>query len=153
MFDWILMEWQTMSKPALQIGLTYILTAIIGWQREHEEHGAGIRTFPIVGMASCGYLLVLGANPDVAAQSRVLQGLITGIGFLGGGAILKDGFTVRGTATAASIWIACVIGAAVAMDHYGIAITLTALNLFTLRALLPLKTKLDGRNNQGVGGV
>ena len=153
MFDWILMEWQTMSKPALQIGLTYILTAIIGWQREHEEHGAGIRTFPIVGMASCGYLLVLGANPDVAAQSRVLQGLITGIGFLGGGAILKDGFTVRGTATAASIWNACVIGAAVAMDHYGIAITLTALNLFTLRALLPLKTKLDGRNNQGVGGV
>jgi len=65
--------------------------------------------------------------------------LITGIGFIGGGAILKDGATVTGTATAASVWNAGVIGAAVAMDHYGIAITLAVLNLITLRALLPLK--------------
>jgi putative Mg2+ transporter-C (MgtC) family protein len=104
-------------------------------------------------MASCGYLLVLGANPDVAAQSRVLQGLITGIGFLGGGAILKEGMTVRGMATAASVWNACVIGAAVALDRYGIAVVLTLLNLFTLRALLPLKMKLDGPKNQGAGGL
>jgi putative Mg2+ transporter-C (MgtC) family protein len=153
MFDWIQIEWQTMSKPALQIGLTYVLTAIIGWQREHEEHNAGVRTFPIVGMATCGYLLVLGPVTDGAAQSRVMQGVITGIGFLGGGAILKDGLSVRGTATAASIWNACVIGSAVAMNHYGIAVVLTFLNLFTLRALLPIKMKLDGTNDQGVGGL
>jgi putative Mg2+ transporter-C (MgtC) family protein len=69
--------------------------------------------------------------------------LITGIGFIGGGAILKQGATVRGTATAASVWNAGVIGAAVAMDHYGTALTLALLNLFTLRALLPLKKWLD----------
>jgi len=145
MLDWLTNDWQAIWKTSAQIGLTYVLTAIIGWQRESEEHNTGVRTFPIVGIASCGYLLILGQSPDVAAQSRVLQGLITGIGFVGGGAILKEGATVRGTATAASIWNAGVIGAAVAMQHYGIAIVLTLLNFFTLHALLPIKMKLDAR--------
>jgi putative Mg2+ transporter-C (MgtC) family protein len=116
--------------------------ASIGWESERETHGAGVRTFPIVGMASCGYLLLLGSHPASADQSRLLQGLITGIGFVGGGAILKDGATVKGTAAAASIWNAGVIGAAVAMNHYGTAIALALLNLFTLRALLPIKKRL-----------
>jgi putative Mg2+ transporter-C (MgtC) family protein len=98
-------------------------------------------------MASCGYLLVLGSQPDAAAQSRVLQGLITGIGFVGGGAILKEGATVKGTATAASIWNAGVIGARVAMGQYEIAILLAALNLLTLRALLPIKLWIDKKRN------
>ena len=91
--------------------------------------------------------MLLGPQPDPDAQSRLLQGLITGIGFIGGGAILKEGTTVRGTATAASVWNAGVIGAAVAMNQYGIAITLAVLNLVTLRALLPLKRRLDRDNN------
>jgi putative Mg2+ transporter-C (MgtC) family protein len=140
-------HWQEAWQDFQQIGLTYLLTAFIGWDREKEAHSAGLRTFPIVGMASCGYLLVLGVQPDVAAQSRVLQGLITGIGFVGGGAILKEGATVKGTATAASIWNAGVIGASVAMGHIEIAIMLAALNLFTLRALLPVKVWIDGKRD------
>jgi putative Mg2+ transporter-C (MgtC) family protein len=134
-------------KDLLQIGLAYVLTAVIGWDREKEAHSAGLRTFPIVGMASCGYLMVLGNQPDIAAQSRVLQGLITGIGFVGGGAILKEGATVKGTATAASIWNAGVIGSAVAMGRFEIAILLSLLNLLTLRALLPLKQRLDKKSD------
>jgi len=134
--------WNNLEK----IGITYLLTALIGWERETEAHSAGLRTFPLVGMASCGYLLILGVNPTSADQSRVLQGLITGIGFVGGGAILKEGTSVRGTATAASVWNAGVIGASVAMQHYGIAIVLALLNLFTLRLLMPLKTWIDNRN-------
>ena len=144
-------SWQEITSNFVQVGLAYLLTAIIGWDREREEHNTGIRAFPIVGMASCGYLLILGHHPDAGAQSRVLQGLITGIGFVGGGAILKDGATVRGAATAASVWNAGVIGASVALEHYGIAITLCALNLLTLRLLLPLKTWLD-REEKGRGG-
>jgi len=140
-------HWQDAWQDFQQIGLTYLLTAFIGWDREKEAHSAGLRTFPIVGMASCGYLLVLGAQPDVAAQSRVLQGLITGVGFVGGGAILKEGATVRGTATAASIWNAGVIGASVAMGHIEIAVMLAALNRFTLRALLPVKNWIDKKNS------
>jgi putative Mg2+ transporter-C (MgtC) family protein len=102
-------------------------------------------------MASCSYLLVLGPQPDIAAQSRVLQGLITGIGFVGGGAILKEGINVRGTATAASVWNAGVIGASVAMGHYGIAVALALLNLFTLRALLPIKQWIDRKRGPVAG--
>ena len=127
----------------------YVLTVFIGWERERESRSVGIRTFPIVGMASCGYLMLLGAHPGAGDQSRLLQGLITGIGFIGGGAILKEGATVQGTATAASVWNAGVIGAAVALDHYGIAVTLALLNLFTLRSLLPLKRWLDRKDTVG----
>jgi putative Mg2+ transporter-C (MgtC) family protein len=140
--------WQDIWESVQHIAVAYLLTASIGWESEREEHGAGVRTFPIVGMASCGYLLLMGYRPDSSDQSRLLQGLITGIGFIGGGAILKEGSTVRGTATAASVWNAGVIGAAVAMNHYGIAVTLALFNLFTLRALLPLKKWL-GRGNRG----
>ena len=135
--------WQDIWKNLEHVVMAYILTATIGWEQERESHSAGVRTFPIVGMASCGYLLLMGNQPDPNAQSRLLQGLITGIGFIGGGAILKQGTIVTGTATAASVWNAGVIGAAVAMNRYGIAITLAILNLFTLRALLPIKQCLD----------
>lgn len=146
MFD-SLGHWQETWNVCTRIGLAYLLTALIGGDREREARSAGIRTFPIVGMASCGYILVLGSQPDTAAQSRVLQGLITGIGFVGGGAILKEGLNVRGTATAASIWNAGIIGAAVAMGRVEIALVLALLNLFTLSALLPLKQWLDARRS------
>ncbi len=138
-------DWHEIARTFGQIAVAYALTFVIGWDREREAHTTGIRTFPIVGMASCGYLLILGPQPDVAAQSRILQGLITGIGFVGGGAILKEGATVKGTATAASVWNAGVIGASVAMNHYGIAIMLAALNLLTLRALHPFMSWIDRR--------
>jgi putative Mg2+ transporter-C (MgtC) family protein len=130
-------------KILQQIGVAYGLTVAIGWDREREAHSTGVRTFPIVGMASCGFLLVLGNHPEAGDQSRLLQGLITGIGFLGAGAILKQGINVHGSATAASVWNAAVIGAAVALERYDIAIILAVLNLFTLRALLPLKNWID----------
>ena len=138
-------DWQSTWDYVQHVGVAFILTASIGWERERDSHGAGIRTFPIVGMASCGYLMLLGISAPQEAQSRLLQGLITGIGFIGGGAILKEGAVVKGTATAASVWNAGVIGAAVAMNKYSIAVLLTLLNLFTMRALLPVKRWLDHR--------
>jgi putative Mg2+ transporter-C (MgtC) family protein len=139
------LDWQGIWLVLQRIAITYALTLLIGWDREKEAHSAGVRTFPIVGMASCGYLLILGSHPDSGDQSRLLQGLITGIGFVGGGAILKEGPTVKGTATAASIWNAGVIGASVAVGRYEVAVVLALLNLFTLRALLPLKLWLDSK--------
>ena len=79
MFDF-LNHSQVIWKNLEQIGITYLLTALIGWEREREAHSAGLRTFPLVGIASCGYLLILGVQPNRADQSRVLQGLITGTG-------------------------------------------------------------------------
>lgn len=135
-FDWPLF-WTNLMK----VSAAYALALPVGWDRESEAHSAGLRTFPIVAMASCGHLLLM---PDLTNQSRVLQGVVTGIGFVGGGAILKAGNTVRGTATAASIWNTGVIGAAIAIERYEVALILSLLNLFTLKALLPLKHRLDG---------
>jgi putative Mg2+ transporter-C (MgtC) family protein len=135
--DLLSIDWQEIESGFVHLFVAFLLNAIIGWNREREEHNIGIRAFPIVGMASCTYMMIGSGAP------QVLQGLITGIGFVGGGAILKDGVTIKGTATAASVWSAGAIGAAVAMNRLGLAVMLTAFNLLALRTLLPLKSKLD----------
>jgi putative Mg2+ transporter-C (MgtC) family protein len=129
----------------LRLGLAYILALPIGWNREREDRSAGLRTFPIVAVAACGFTMLgmdtPGATPD--SYSRILQGLITGIGFIGAGAILRDRGGVIGTATAASIWNIGIVGAAVAMGLYHIAIVLALINFVTLKLLTPLKQRLD----------
>jgi putative Mg2+ transporter-C (MgtC) family protein len=123
------------------IAAAFVLALPLGWERERAERSAGLRTFPLVAMASCGYILltssVLGNHPE--GQARVIAGLITGIGFIGGGAILKGEGTVRGTATAASIWNTGAIGAAVAFERYEIAVLLSVVNFAALRWLQAFK--------------
>jgi putative Mg2+ transporter-C (MgtC) family protein len=75
----------------------------------------------------------------------VLQGLVTGIGFVGGGAILKSEQTVRGTATAASIFNMAVVGSCIAFGDYAVAVPLVVINFIVLRLLLPLKKNIDRR--------
>jgi putative Mg2+ transporter-C (MgtC) family protein len=140
----ISVDWQHGSaSEILRLVLAYFLALPIGWYREKEAHSIGVRTFPLVAMASCGYLMLV-ANGS-ADQSRVIQGMVAGIGFIGGGAILRAGGNVHGTATAASIWNTGVVGAAVAQQRYALAVTLALLNLVALRVLMPLKEKLDKR--------
>jgi putative Mg2+ transporter-C (MgtC) family protein len=119
----------------------YVLALPIGWDREKHERSAGLRTFPLVALASCGFVQatesLLAGSPEAVA--RIIEGLITGVGFIGGGAILKHGATVRGTATAASLWVTGAIGAAVGLGSYDVAITLAVLAFATLRFLSPLK--------------
>jgi putative Mg2+ transporter-C (MgtC) family protein len=128
-----------------KLSLSFLLAFPIGWNRELEARTAGVRTFPLVSIGSCGLILIGNAlghgGGDV--NSRVLQGLVTGIGFVGGGAILKSEKVVHGTATAASIWNMAVIGAATAYGYYAIAVCLAVINFFTLRFLLPIKERLD----------
>jgi putative Mg2+ transporter-C (MgtC) family protein len=81
---------------------------------------------------------------DADPQARVIQGLMTGIGFIGGGAILKEGANVRGTATAASIWMTGAVGAAAGYAEIEIAVLLGALNYLVLRLLTPLGDRLGG---------
>jgi putative Mg2+ transporter-C (MgtC) family protein len=93
-------------------------------------------------MASCGFLLLLPSGAGGDEQSRIIQGLITGIGFIGGGAILKERGGVRGTATAASIWNTGAIGAAVALELWYVAILISIMNYATFRMLRPIKRRL-----------
>jgi len=137
-FDWHFL-WISFGK----IALAWLLVVPTGWWSEKQGNSVGIRTFPLVAMASCGFLMILdNVNGD---GSRVLQGLVTGIGFVGGGAIVRDGISVRGTATAASIWAAGAIGAAVALGRIEIAIVLAVMDVFTMGALVPIKRRLDNQ--------
>lgn len=132
-------------KDIVQLGVAYVLALPIGWNREQEAHTAGIRTFPIIAVATCGLTMVSanmpGSTPDI--NSRVLQGLVTGIGFVGGGAIIRSESGVVGVATAASVWSMGIVGAAVGFELYHIAVVVTVINLLTLKLLAPLRRLAD----------
>ena len=123
------------------LALAYALALPIGWDREKETRSAGLRTFPLVALASCGFIqatesLLINAPEGTA---RVVEGLITGIGFIGGGAILKLGASVRGTATAASIWATGAIGTAVGLGSIDVAVTIALFTFLTLKFMPLLK--------------
>jgi putative Mg2+ transporter-C (MgtC) family protein len=126
---------------AAALAFAYALALPIGWDREREERSAGLRTFPLVALASCGFVQatesLLTTSPE--AQARIIEGLITGIGFIGGGAIIKHGGAVQGTATAAGLWATGAVGAAVGLGSYDVAVVVTAFTIFTFRGLSPLK--------------
>lgn len=141
MFDF---NWQVALESLLQIGLAYVLALPVAWDREHESRSAGLRTFPLVSIAACGYMLVgIQVLSATGAEARVLQAIVAGMGFIGGGAILKNKSGVSGTATAASLWMTGAIGVAVAFKRLEIAVVLSLLNFLTLRFVTPLKTTED----------
>ena len=144
-FGMLPLAWPALLSDVLHLAIAYVLALPIGWNREQEHRSAGLRTFPIVAVAACGFTMLGTSLPGVTSDgySRILQGLITGIGFIGGGAILHDKGVVSGTATAASIWSIGIVGASVAFGRYDIAVVLTLINLLTLKALAPLKRQID----------
>lgn len=126
-------DWQQILFHLVHMILAYVLAVPIAWDRERRSRGAGLRTFPLVAVGSCGYVLIgLQVLEGSMSHERILYGLMTGIGFIGGGAILKEKGSVTGTATAASIWITGAVGAAVAWQRYEIAVLLSLLNFLTL---------------------
>jgi len=138
-------DWAQGLNDIFKLLIAYLLALPVGFYREREAHSVGVRTFPVVAMASCAYVML--ASPDgqahLDAQSRIIQGVVAGIGFIGGGAILKSDSRVHGVAAAASIWNFGVVGASVAQNRFLLAAALAALNLFSLRVLLQVKAKLD----------
>jgi putative Mg2+ transporter-C (MgtC) family protein len=137
--------WPTAASQLLQLALAYALALPIGWNREREDGSAGLRTFPIVAVAACGFAILGTSTPGATSDSysRILQGLITGIGFIGGGVILHNKGTATGMATAASIWSIGIVGAAVGFEQYHVAVALTLLDFLTFKFLTPLKRKLE----------
>jgi putative Mg2+ transporter-C (MgtC) family protein len=115
---------------------SYLLALPLGWERKrHAQAYIGLRVFPLVAVGACVYVFLgqqLFTGEDSNAQAEVLQGLMTGIGFVGAGAILKQSHHVRGVATAAAIWTTAAIGAAVAYGMFPLAIILSLTNLFVL---------------------
>jgi putative Mg2+ transporter-C (MgtC) family protein len=129
--------------------LLHLVTAIVlaiptAWNREIGSRALGLRTFPLVSLGACAYVLIGKTFIGADAMARLLQGLMTGIGFIGGGAILKHDDRVSGTADAASIWITGALGAAVAFELWALAILLSLLNFLLLYLLDRLKPVANG---------
>jgi putative Mg2+ transporter-C (MgtC) family protein len=147
-------SWTEVTTGLLRILMALVLAFPIAWERAQRERHLGLRTFPLVAVASCGYVLVVQSIPGATAetQARVLQGLLAGIGFIGGGAIVKQGIDVRGLATAASLWNTGAVGAAVALQRIEIAVVLSLINFVTLRVLTPLVPASDTAEQQEAHG-
>lgn len=126
---------------AVALLAAYLLAIPIGWNREKEERSAGLRTFPLVAIASCGFIQaaegLTAGHPE--AQARIIEGVIAGMGFIGGGAILRLKDSVQGTATAASLWVTGAIGVACGLGTYDVALMLALVAFLVLRLMPPLK--------------
>lgn len=118
---------------------------MIGYERSYRGRAAGMRMYALVCAASCLLVAVnafpslwfgaMSQTPSVADPTRVIQGIMTGVGFLGAGVIVREGFTIRGLSTAASIWMTAAIGVAIGVGFYIVSV---AAALMTLGAMVTL---------------
>lgn len=137
---------QLQNSDLFKLIIAFLFSLPIAYDREQSTRIMGLRTFPLVAIATCGTILIGMTFIDAAssdAQARIIQGILAGIGFIGGGAILKKEDYVLGTASAASIWTTGAIGIAVAYARFDIALFLAAANFVILRWFTHLKVDVS----------
>lgn len=143
---------EQLTRVMLRLVVALLLGALIGWERERRDSPAGLRTHMLVALGAAVFVLVPQlAGADLAELSRVLQGVIAGIGFLGAGAVLKldDVRQIRGLTTAASIWATSAVGVTVGMGREGTALLTTLLVVVVLSLLLRLERRMDKDDRHG----
>ena len=139
----------------IRLGLAALLAGVIGVERELREQEAGLRTHMLVCVGATMFMIVgvygwadfqLSNNIGVVVDpSRVASYVVSGIGFLGAGAIIRHGINVRGLTTAASLWVVAAIGVAVGVGMYEFALATTALVILALWPLRAVKNVLEGK--------
>lgn len=128
------MDWKTELMMAGQAILAAFLGGLIGWEREQHGREAGIRTYAAVCLGACVFGLVSSHVPGLGDKTRIAAQVVSGVGFLGAGVILRDQGRVTGLTTAGTLWATAAVGLAVAFSMYALGI-LTALIIFGLLAL------------------
>jgi putative Mg2+ transporter-C (MgtC) family protein len=142
---------EAMVRITLRLIVAMLFGAVIGIQRERAHKPAGLRTHMLVSAGAAVFVMAggeFGMSSD--SVSRVIQGLVTGIGFLGAGAILKlqDERQVEGLTTAAGIWITAALGVAVGLGRFGLALVATLLAWMTLSLVQQLEHALNKRSGK-----
>ena len=129
-----------------------VLGALIGLEREIHEHPAGMRTHLLVSLGSAGFtvLSIEAFQAPGADPARVAAQIVTGVGFLGAGAILKEGATIRGLTTAASLWAVAAVGMAAGAAAWGVAIAITVVVIVSLWPLRLLTRRFVGRQDHRI---
>jgi putative Mg2+ transporter-C (MgtC) family protein len=135
-------EFSDLSAPqAAQLAVRFLIAgllgAVLGREREHAGKPAGVRTHILVSLGAAAFVAIpQQAGVDSDGVSRIVQGLVAGIGFLGAGCIMKgDGGHVQGLTTAAGIWLTAGVGVAAGLGREASAVLLGAFGWFTLAVL------------------
>jgi putative Mg2+ transporter-C (MgtC) family protein len=125
-------------EALLRLALAGVLGGLIGLERELRERGAGLRTHLLVSVGAALFTIAgaYGFGGVRVDPTRVAAQIVTGVGFLGAGAIIRQGFSVRGLTTAATLWVVAAVGLAAGAGYYSGAVITTAL---VLLALWPLR--------------
>lgn len=137
-----------LTQVTVRLLMAALLGAVLGFEREHTGKAAGVRTHMLVALGAALFVLVPRmAGADDAALSRVVQGIVAGIGFLGAGTILKghdqDAGHVKGLTTAAGLWMTAAIGVAAGMGREATAVISTVLSLMVLGMMPWVVGKLE----------
>ena len=130
-----LLEVEQVTRVSVRMTVALLLGALIGWDRERREADAGLRTHMLVSLGAALFVLVPAESGMGAEElSRVVQGLVSGIGFLGAGAVLKMGSEgrIHGLTTAATIWATAAVGMSAGLGREGTAMLATAFILVVL---------------------
>ena len=131
-----------------------LLGMLVGYERSYQGRAAGMRTYGLVCMASTALTIFSGFAPlwyggrvaqAVVDPTRVVQGIVTGIGFLGAGVIIRDGLSIRGLTTAASIWAVSAVGILIGVGLYAAAVVLALAVRISMSLLHRLEARLPGR--------
>jgi putative Mg2+ transporter-C (MgtC) family protein len=127
------------TADELEMGLRLLLAGLyggaIGYERRQADKPAGLRTLSLVAIGAALFTLISAFGFGVGDPARVAAQIVTGIGFLGAGAILRSGTTVHGLTTAASIWLAAAVGMAVGAGMYIVSLIATVLAIVILHFL------------------
>jgi putative Mg2+ transporter-C (MgtC) family protein len=143
-------EIEQTTRVVWRMAMALALGAAIGWDRERRDAEAGLRTHMLVALGAALFVLVpLEAGMDDEQLSRVVQGLVSGIGFLGAGAVLKDSDEgrIHGLTTAATIWATAAVGIAAGLGHTGTAAIATVFMLLVLVWLRRLGKSISRRRD------
>lgn len=138
----------TVLDVTARLFVALILGGLIGLERERQERAAGLRTVTMVSLGSCLFTLISAFGFQQTDPSRVAAQVVTGIGFLGAGAIFMRKDLVRGLTTAATIWATAAVGMASALGQYFAAFMTTLLVLIVLMVLKPVERRFFRRHNE-----
>lgn len=139
-------DYRQLIQVIIRLLAATMLGAIVGYQRETAGKPAGLRTHILVTLGTTVFVLASsGYGMSSDGLSRVIQGITTGIGFIGAGSILKlsEERNIQGLTTAAGIWMTAAIGVAVGLGSLGLAILSTVLTLIILALAGPLEHRID----------
>lgn len=129
----------------LRLLLAAVCSGLIGFERATALRAAGLRTHTLVGVGACAFTLVSATGFGGPDPSRVAAQIVSGVGFLGAGAIFREGQFVRGLTTAAGLWVAASLGMAAGSGSYALAALATLVTLGVLVGLRTLETAIRNR--------